>query len=105
MGEVLTLTSVNGTVLTDKLIDAWFDANEIFVVKRIFSADRHSVDVILVDEDSERNEQEAEEQLSVSFSVFRRGRNDGRSVERVLGQLHLDPSIFSVAFIVVTLGQ
>lgn len=68
MGEVLTMTSRNGTVLTAKLIDAWFDANDMFVVKQIFSADQHSVQVILVDEDSKLDERE-ELSLSLIFCV------------------------------------
>ena len=105
MGEVLTLTSLNGTVLTDKLIDAWFDANEMFVVKKIFSTDRRSVEVILIDEDSKLDERKKGEELSLSSSVFRRGRDDGRSVERVLCKLDLNPSISTIGFVVVTSGR
>jgi hypothetical protein len=106
MGEVLTLTSLHGTVLTDKLIDAWFDANEMVVVKKIFSADRHCVEVILIDEDSTVDERKEGEELSCSHLLcFEGGRNDGRSVERMLCKLHLDPSISTVRFIVATSGR
>ena len=71
MGEVLTLTSLNGNLLTDKLMDAWFDANEMFVVKKIFTADRHSVKVIFIDEDSKLDQRKRCAELSLIACVLK----------------------------------
>ncbi|CAF0760382.1 unnamed protein product [Adineta steineri] len=51
MGEILILKSINGRQLTDALVNSWFDANEMFVTKTIFSHDRYSVEVTFIDED------------------------------------------------------
>jgi hypothetical protein len=52
MGEILILKSINGRILTDKLVDSWFDTNEMFVTKKSFSDDRCSVEVTFIDEES-----------------------------------------------------
>ena len=36
MGEILILKSLNGRILTNKLIDSWFDTNEMFIIKKVF---------------------------------------------------------------------
>ncbi|UJR29070.1 hypothetical protein I4U23_010284 [Adineta vaga] len=51
MGEILILTSINGCLLTNKLIDSWFDANEMYIIQKIFSNDRHSVEITFIDEE------------------------------------------------------
>jgi hypothetical protein len=52
MSEILILTSINGRILTNKLIDLWFDTNEIFITKKIFSQDQYSVEITFIDEES-----------------------------------------------------
>ncbi|CAF0771834.1 unnamed protein product [Rotaria sordida] len=51
MVDTLILKSINGQILTDKLIISWFDANEIFITKKVFSNDRYSVEITFVDEE------------------------------------------------------
>ncbi|CAF2872505.1 unnamed protein product [Rotaria sp. Silwood2] len=51
MGDTLILKSINGQRLTDKLIISWFDANEIFITKKVFSDDRYSVEITFVDDE------------------------------------------------------
>lgn len=52
MSETLILKSINGLILTDKLIDSWLDGNEIFITKQSFSQDQYSVEITLIDEES-----------------------------------------------------
>jgi len=52
MGEILILKSINGRLLTDQLIDSWFDANEMYITKKIFSYDRYSIEITFIDEES-----------------------------------------------------
>ncbi|CAF3660388.1 unnamed protein product [Rotaria sp. Silwood1] len=51
MGDTLILKSIDGQRLTDKLIISWFDSNEIFITKKVFSNDRYSVEITFVDEE------------------------------------------------------
>jgi hypothetical protein len=52
MSEILILKSINGDILTNKLIDSWFNANEMFIMKKNFSSDRYSVEITFIDEES-----------------------------------------------------
>ncbi len=52
MGEILILKSINGRILTNKLIDSWFDTNEMFIIKKVFSNDQYSVEITFIDEES-----------------------------------------------------
>lgn len=52
MGEILILKSINGRILTNKLIDSWFDTNEMFITKKNFSNDQYSVEITFIDEES-----------------------------------------------------
>jgi hypothetical protein len=52
MGEILILKSINGRILTNKLIDSWLDTNEMFIIKKIFSNDQYSVEITFIDEES-----------------------------------------------------
>ena len=52
--KMLILKSMNGLILTDKLINSWLDANEMFITKKIFSNDRYSVVLIFTDEESKK---------------------------------------------------
>ncbi len=52
MNEILILKSINGRILTNKLIDSWFDTNEMFITKKTFSNDQYSVEITFIDEES-----------------------------------------------------
>lgn len=51
MGEILILKSLNGSRLTNKLVDSWLEANEPFVIRKNFSPDQYSVEITFVDEE------------------------------------------------------
>ncbi|CAM4740433.1 unnamed protein product [Rotaria magnacalcarata] len=51
MSETLILKSINGNQLTEKLINSWFDINEIFITKKSFSDDRCSIEITFLDEE------------------------------------------------------
>ena len=52
MGDTLVLTSINGCLLSNKLVDSWLDVNAIYVARKIVSADRRSVEITFVDDES-----------------------------------------------------
>ncbi|CAF0959412.1 unnamed protein product [Adineta ricciae] len=51
MSDTLVLTSINGCLLSNKLVDSWLDANEIYIARKILSADRRSVEITFVDDE------------------------------------------------------
>jgi hypothetical protein len=69
MSEILILTSINGRILTNKLIDLWFDTNEIFITKKIFSQDQYSVEITFIDEESMK--QKNENEIEIGFFLFK----------------------------------
>jgi hypothetical protein len=52
MSEILILKSINKSILTNKLLDSWFNTNEMFITKKNFSQDRYSVEITFIDEES-----------------------------------------------------
>jgi len=52
MSEILILKSINKSILTNKLLDSWFNTNEMFITKKNFSHDRYSVEITFIDEES-----------------------------------------------------
>lgn len=52
MGEILVLKSINGRILTNKLVDTWLEANETLVIRKCFSPDQYSVEITFIDEES-----------------------------------------------------
>ena len=52
MNDTLVLTSINGCLLSNKLVDSWLDANEMYITRKILSVDRRSVEITFVDDES-----------------------------------------------------
>ena len=52
MGERLILKSINQEILTNQLVDSWFETNEMFIMNKNFSPDRYSVEVTFIDDES-----------------------------------------------------
>lgn len=52
MGDTLILASINGRILTNKLVDSWLNSNEKFITNKIFSNDQYSVEITFIDDDS-----------------------------------------------------
>ncbi|CAF1056120.1 unnamed protein product [Adineta ricciae] len=95
MSDTLVLTSINGCSLSNKLIDSWLDANEIYITRKILSADRRSVEITFVDD--ERTEMMFD-LLTTCYSNFvsitrAQSLNNFSEDERALTPAHLSSSV------------
>ena len=52
MSDILILKSIDGHPLTEQFMKKCLDENEMFIVKKIFSPDRSSVELTFVDDES-----------------------------------------------------
>ncbi|CAF0917615.1 unnamed protein product [Adineta ricciae] len=95
MSDTLVLTSINGCLLSNKLVDSWLDANEIYIARKILSADRRSVEITFVDD--ERTEMMFD-LLTTCYSNFvsitrAQPLNNSSEDERVPSPAHLSSSV------------
>ena len=79
MGEVLILKSIDGHPLTDQFVDTCLQLNEMFIVKKLFSSDRCSIEITFIDEESMKDSLEIHHYISIQ-----RSRNDVRLIEDLL---------------------